>query len=55
MDNTLLRLAATLVIASIVVTAFNFAAVVFEPVAFTPFAIAISWPFQEALRTRMPN
>ena len=53
--NTFLRLAATLVVASVVITALSMAAVVFEPVAFALFAIAIAWPFQKALQTRAPK
>jgi predicted PurR-regulated permease PerM len=55
LDNPLLRLAATLVIAAIVITALSMAAVVFEPVAFALFAIAITRPMQEALRSRAPK
>jgi len=53
--NTLLRLAATLVIAAIVVATLQYAAVVFEPVFFAFFAIAISWPMQKALQARAPK
>jgi predicted PurR-regulated permease PerM len=50
-----LRLTATLIAAAIVITTLQFAAVVFEPVAFAFFAIAISWPMQKALQTRAPK
>ncbi|MCW2283758.1 putative PurR-regulated permease PerM [Rhodoblastus acidophilus] len=55
MPTTLLRLAAALIVATIVIGALYFASAVFEPVAFAFFFIAISWPMQKALQTRAPK
>jgi len=49
------RLAATLVVAVIVIATLSHAAAVFEPVAFALFTIAISWPMQKALQARAPK
>ncbi|WP_036263081.1 AI-2E family transporter [Methylocapsa aurea] len=55
MDNSVVRIACALIIAFLVIDAFYFADVVFEPVAFALFAIIIVWPLQKALETRMPR
>jgi len=55
MDNSVVRVAAALLIAFIVVGSLYFADSVFEPVAFALFAIIIVWPLQKALETRMPR
>jgi AI-2 transport protein TqsA len=55
MGDNIFRVAAALVIASIVIGALFFADVVFEPVAFALFAIAVVWPLQQALQKWMPR
>jgi AI-2 transport protein TqsA len=55
MDNTVIRVASVLIIAFLVIGAFYFADVVFEPVAFALFAISIVWPLQQTLRTKLPR
>ncbi len=55
MDNTVVRIACALIIASVVIAALYFADVVFEPVAFALFAIALLWPLQQALQSRIPR
>ncbi|WOJ88674.1 AI-2E family transporter [Methylocapsa polymorpha] len=55
MDNSVIRIAAALIIAFITVGSLYFASSVFEPVAFALFAIIIVWPLQKALETRMPR
>jgi AI-2 transport protein TqsA len=55
MNNSVGRTASVLVIIFLVVAALRFADVVFESVAFALFAIAIVWPLQKELQTRMPR
>ncbi|HXU59976.1 MAG TPA: hypothetical protein VN710_14560, partial [Verrucomicrobiae bacterium] len=39
----------------LIVAALYFARVVFEPIAFTLFSMALVWPFQKALEARLPK
>jgi predicted PurR-regulated permease PerM len=55
MDHSIVRVASALIIAFIAVEAVYFADVVFEPVAFALFFIALVWPLQQALQKRMPR
>ncbi len=55
MDNNVVRIASALIIAFLVVGALYFADVVFEPVAFSLFGIAIVWPLQKELEKWMPR
>ena len=55
MDHGIVRVASALIIVFIAVAAVYFADVVFEPVAFALFFIALVWPLQQALQTRMPR
>jgi predicted PurR-regulated permease PerM len=53
MDHSVVRIACALILAFFVIEAVYFANSVFEPVAFALFAIAIVWPLQKWLQTRM--
>jgi predicted PurR-regulated permease PerM len=55
MDHSIVRVASALIIAFLAVDAVYFADVVFEPVAFALFFIALVWPLQLALQKRMPQ
>lgn len=55
MDSAVVRVACALIIAFLVIGAVYFADVVFEPVAFALFFIALIWPLQQALQKRMPR
>jgi predicted PurR-regulated permease PerM len=55
MDSGLIRMASATIIAAIAIAALYFASAVFEPVAFSLFAMAIVWPFQKALQAIMPK
>ncbi len=55
MQSNVVRIAAALIIAFIVIETLYFANSVFEPIAFALFAIIIVWPLQKALETRMPR
>ncbi|ACK50013.1 protein of unknown function UPF0118 [Methylocella silvestris BL2] len=55
MDSSVTRIASAMIIAFLVVGALYFADAVFEPVAFALFAIAVVWPLQKALETRLPR
>ena len=55
MDSAIVRVACALIIAFLVIEALYFADVVFEPVAFALFFIALVWPLQQALQKRMPR
>ncbi len=55
MDSVVVRVACAMIIVFLVVEAAYFAAVVFEPVAFALFFIALVWPLQQALQKRMPR
>ncbi|MBI5313691.1 MAG: AI-2E family transporter [Methylocystis sp.] len=55
MDNTVVSIMAGLVIAFVVLAASSMAQVVFEPVIFAIFIIALVWPLQKALAFRMPK
>src|SRR5271168_1261442 len=55
MKHGVIRAACALIIVFLVVAAFYLANVVFEPVAFALFAIAIVWPLQKALKAWMPG
>ncbi len=55
MDSAIVRVACTLIIVFLVIGAAYFADVVFEPVAFALFFIALVWPLQQALQRRMPR
>lgn len=43
------------VAAFVVIAALYFARVIFEPIAFTLFSLALVWPFQKALEARLPG
>ena len=49
------RCALTIIAAILVSAALYSARVVFEPIAFTFFAMALVWPFQKAVEARMPK
>jgi predicted PurR-regulated permease PerM len=55
MDTQLGRFAAAAVIAAIAISALFFASAVFVPVAFSLFAMAIVWPFQNRLQKFLPK
>jgi AI-2 transport protein TqsA len=55
MDSAVVRVACALIIVFLVVGAAYFADVVFEPVAFALFFIALIWPLQQALQKLMPR
>ncbi len=55
MDSAIVRVACALIIVFLVIGAAYFADVVFEPVAFALFFIALVWPLQQALQRRMPR
>ncbi len=55
MDNKVVSIMAGLVIAFVVLSASSMAQVVFEPVIFAIFIIALIWPLQKALASRMPK
>ena len=55
MDSAIVRVACALIIVFLVIGAAYFADVVFEPVAFALFFIALVWPLQQALQKRMPR
>ncbi len=55
MDSAVVRVACALIIVCLIVGAAYFADVVFEPVAFALFFIALVWPLQQALQKRMPR
>ncbi|MGA2637701.1 AI-2E family transporter [Methylocella sp.] len=55
MDSAIVRIACALIIVFLVIGAAYFADVVFEPVAFALFFIALVWPLQQALQKRMPR
>ena len=55
MDSAVVRVACALIIVFLIVGAAYFADVVFEPVAFALFFIALIWPLQQALQKLMPR
>jgi AI-2 transport protein TqsA len=55
MDTQMGRLAAAALIAAIAISALFFASAVFVPVAFSLFAMAIVWPFQNRLQKFLPK
>jgi hypothetical protein len=55
MDSAIVRVAGALIVVFLVIGAAYFANVVFEPVAFALFFIALVWPLQQALQKRMPR
>ena len=55
MDNKVLSIMAGLIIAFVVLAASSLAQVVFEPVIFAIFIIALIWPLQKALASRTPK
>jgi predicted PurR-regulated permease PerM len=55
MDNKVVSIMGGLVIAFVVLAASSMAQVVFEPVIFAIFIIALIWPLQKALVSRMPK
>ena len=55
MDSAVVRVACALIIVFLGVGAAYFADVVFEPVAFALFFIALVWPLQQALQKLMPR
>ncbi|PNG25014.1 AI-2E family transporter [Methylocella silvestris] len=55
MDSSVTRVASAMIIAFLVIGALYFADAVFEPVAFALFFIAIVWPLQKTLETKIPS
>lgn len=55
MDNKVVSIMAGLIIAFVVLAASSLAQVVFEPVIFAIFIIALIWPLQKALASRTPK
>ena len=54
-DTRLGRFIQALVAVILVSAALYFARVVFEPIAFALFGMALVWPFQKAIETKMPK
>lgn len=54
MESTITRVAATMIVVFLSIFAAYQVAAVFEPAAFALFAIAIVWPLQKALETKLP-
>ncbi len=55
MDNKIVSIMAALVIAIVVLAVSSMAQAVFEPVIFAIFIIALIWPLQKELQSRMPR
>jgi predicted PurR-regulated permease PerM len=55
MDQSIVRVASALIIAFLAIGAVYFVDVVFEPVAFSLFFIALVWPLQQGLQKLMPR